>query len=48
METWISALRTELDLPAGANVEVILDVATAAADHVQRPAAPVTPFLLSG
>jgi hypothetical protein len=46
METWISAVCTELNLPAGANVEVILDVAKVAAHNVQRPAAPVTTYLL--
>jgi hypothetical protein len=33
-------------LPAGANVEVILDVAKVAAHTVRRLAAPVTTFLL--
>ena len=46
METWISAVCTELNIPTGANVEVILDVAKVAAHTVQRPAAPVTTFLL--
>jgi hypothetical protein len=46
METWINAVCTELNLPSGPNVEVILDVAKVAAHNVQRPAAPVTTYLL--
>jgi molybdopterin-guanine dinucleotide biosynthesis protein A len=46
MKTWIDAVCAELDLPAGVNVDVVLDVARVAAHAVQRPAAPVTTFLL--
>jgi len=46
MNTWISAVCAELDLPADVNVDVILDVARVAAHNVERPAAPVTTFLL--
>ncbi len=46
MKTWIDALCAELNLPSDVNVDVILDVARVAAHHVERPAAPVTTFLL--
>jgi Domain of unknown function (DUF6457) len=46
MNTWINAVCAELNLPADVNVDVILDVARVAAHNVERPAAPVTTFLL--
>src|SRR5450759_5198913 len=46
MSTWIEAVCAELNLPADLNVDVILDVARVAAHSVERPAAPVTTFLL--
>jgi molybdopterin-guanine dinucleotide biosynthesis protein A len=46
MKTWINAVCTELDLPNDVNLDVILDVARVAAHSVERPAAPVTTFLL--
>lgn len=46
MKTWIDAVCAELNLPAEVNVDVILDVARVAAHSVERPAAPVTTFLL--
>ena len=46
MKTWIDAVCAELNLPADVNVDVILDVARVAAHNVERPAAPVTTFLL--
>ena len=46
METWINAVCAELNLTADINVDVVLDVARVAAHNVQRPAAPVTTFLL--
>ena len=46
MTTWIEAVCAELDLPADLNVDVILDVARVAAHSVERPAAPVTTFLV--
>ena len=46
MDAWIDAVRAELNLSADANVDVILDVARVAAHSVERPAAPVTTFLL--
>jgi molybdopterin-guanine dinucleotide biosynthesis protein A len=46
MKTWIDAVCAELNLPADVDVDVILDVARVAAHSVERPAAPVTTFLL--
>ena len=46
MQTWINAVSAELNLPADVNLDVILDVARMAAHSVERPAAPVTTFLL--
>jgi molybdopterin-guanine dinucleotide biosynthesis protein A len=46
MKTWIDAVCAELNLPPDVNVDVILDVARVAAQNVERPAAPVTTFLL--
>ncbi len=46
MNTWVNAVSAELGLPADVNVDVILDVARVAAHQVERPAAPVTTFLL--
>ena len=46
MKTWTDAVCAELDVPADANVDLILDVARVAAHSVERPAAPVTTYLL--
>jgi len=46
MSSWIEAVCAELNLPANANIDVILDVARVAAHAVERPAAPVTTYLL--
>ena len=46
MKTWVDAVCAELNLPADVNVDLILDVARVAAHNVERPAAPVTTFLL--
>ena len=46
MQTWIDAVCADLNLPADVNVDVILDVARVAAHSVERPAAPITTFLL--
>ncbi len=46
MKTWIDAVCAELNLSAEADVDVILDVARVAAHNVERPAAPVTTFLV--
>jgi molybdopterin-guanine dinucleotide biosynthesis protein A len=46
MAGWIDAVCVNLNLPAEVNVDVVLDVARAAAHSVERPAAPVTAYLL--
>jgi hypothetical protein len=46
MQTWIDAVCAELNIPGDVNIDVILDVARVAAHGVERPAAPVTTFLL--
>lgn len=46
MQTWIDAVSTELKIPSDVNVDLILDVARVAAHNVERPAAPVTTYLL--
>ena len=46
MSTWIEAVCAELNLSADPDVDVILDVARVAAHNIERPAAPVTTFLL--
>ena len=46
LRRWVSAVCAELKLPAGQDLDVILDVARVAARNVERPAAPVTTFLL--
>jgi hypothetical protein len=46
VKTWINAVCAELNLPTDVSVDVILDVARVSAHSVQRPAAPVTTFLL--
>jgi len=46
MKSWIDTVSAELAVPAGVDVDVILDVARVAAHNVERPAAPVTTYLL--
>ena len=46
MQTWLDAVKKELGLEADVDVDLILDVAKDAAHNVQRPAAPVTTYLL--
>jgi molybdopterin-guanine dinucleotide biosynthesis protein A len=46
MQPWIDAVCAELNLPGDVDIDVILDVARVAAHGVERPAAPVTTFLL--
>jgi len=46
LNTWINAVCAELNLPADVNVDVILDVARVTAHSIERPAAPVSTFLL--
>jgi hypothetical protein len=46
VKSWINTVCAELNVPADVNVDVILDVARVAAHNVERPAAPVSTFLL--
>lgn len=46
MSDWISAVSSELGLDAGADVDLVLQVAADAAHGVTRPAAPITTYLL--
>jgi len=46
MDTWIDALRIELGIDMDVDVDLVLDVAKDAAHNVERPAAPVSTFLL--
>jgi Domain of unknown function (DUF6457) len=46
MQAWIDAVCAELNLPSDVKIDLILDVARVAAHNVERPAAPVTTFLL--
>ena len=43
---WIDMVIAELDVPAPPDIETILDVAKDAAHSVERPAAPVSTYLL--
>ncbi|MEK6647922.1 MAG: DUF6457 domain-containing protein [Actinomycetota bacterium] len=48
MKQWIDAVRTELGISVdvGIDTDAILDVARDAAHTIERPAAPVTTYLL--
>ena len=46
MQNWLDAVKKELGIDADVDVDLILDVAKDAAHNVQRPAAPVTTYLL--
>lgn len=46
MEKWVNAVKAELGLQQDVDVTLILDVAKEAAHNVQRPAAPVTTYLM--
>ncbi len=43
---WTTALATELGIADEVDVALLLDLARDAAHHVERPAAPVTTFLV--
>lgn len=45
LDRWVDAVTRELQLSAGADVKVILDLARDVAHAVERPAAPVTTWL---
>jgi molybdopterin-guanine dinucleotide biosynthesis protein A len=46
MQDWIDAVRLDLGTGGELDVDAVLDVARDVAHHVQRPAAPVTTYLL--
>ena len=46
MQTWIDAVRAELGLREDVDLTLLLEVARVAAHAVERPAAPVTTFLM--
>jgi molybdopterin-guanine dinucleotide biosynthesis protein A len=46
MQQWVDAVKTELGLDVDVDVALILDVAKDAAHGVQRPAAPISTYLL--
>lgn len=46
MQEWIDALCAELGITAEVDVTCILDVAREAAHNVERPAAPVSTYIL--
>jgi hypothetical protein len=46
MDTWIEAVCAELGIVIDVDVDAVLEVAKDAAHNVERPAAPVSTFLL--
>lgn len=46
MDEWIAAVCAELGIDAEVDVRAVLDVARDAAHQVDRPAAPVTTYLM--
>ncbi len=46
LDDWIAALAAELDLDVEVDIKLLLDVARDAAHRVDRPAAPLTTFLV--
>ena len=46
MDAWIDAVRAELGLDVAVDAAAVLDVARDAAHAVERPAAPITTFLM--
>lgn len=46
LDDWIAALAAELDLDVEVDIGLLLDVARDAAHQVDRPAAPLTTFLV--
>ncbi|MCW2726935.1 MAG: hypothetical protein JWN35_3856 [Frankiales bacterium] len=45
LDDWAAAVVSELGLPAGADVRLVLDLARDIAHGVERPAAPLTTWL---
>lgn len=46
LEDWVAAVKDELDVELDVDIRQLLDVARVAAHSVDRPAAPLTTFLL--
>ena len=46
MQDWVEAVRSALGVDVSVDIDAILDVARDAAHNVDRPAAPVTTYLL--
>jgi hypothetical protein len=46
MQDWVEAVRAALGLDIAVEIDVVLDVARDAAHNVERPAAPLTTYLL--
>ena len=46
LQDWIDAVRIDLGTTGDLDVDVVLDVAKDVAHNVQRPAAPLTTYLL--
>ena len=46
MDEWVEALTRVLELPPDVDVKSVLDVARDVAHNVERPAAPVSTFLV--
>jgi hypothetical protein len=46
LEDWVAALANELGVDGDIDVRLLLEVARDAAHHVERPAAPLTTFLV--
>ena len=46
MDDWVTALAEALELPKDVDVKAVLDVARDVAHNVERPAAPVSTYLV--
>jgi hypothetical protein len=46
MDEWVTALARVLELPEDVDIRAVLDVARDVAHNVERPAAPVSTYLL--
>jgi hypothetical protein len=46
MDEWVEALTNALELPNDVDIRVVLDVARDVAHNVERPAAPVSTYLV--
>jgi hypothetical protein len=46
MDEWVKALTNALELPADVDMKAVLDVARDVAHNVERPAAPISTYLV--